>query len=89
MHVRTEVPYKQSTDLIPSDFDFKEGVLYAPIYRDRLSPNVAGSYEAKMFSGDKIRGEIAKFQVVFSQPSTKKEVKFVNINYDQSKGQTV
>jgi hypothetical protein len=89
LHIRTEVPNIQSSDLVRSDFQNKEGVKYAPIFRDRLSPNSTGSYEQKLMSGDKVRGEIAKFQVVFSQPSNPVYNNFVNINFEQSKGQTV
>lgn len=89
VHVRTEKPYVQSSDLVSSEFRTKEGVPYAAIYRDRLSPNVTGTYESKLLTGDRMRGDLAKFQVVFSQPSTQKQVKFVDINYNQSTGQTV
>ena len=89
VHVRTEVPYIQSSDLIAADFTVREGVNYSQLYRDRLSPNASGTYDQKLFTGDVIRGELAKMMVVFTAPSTKKEVKFVNIDFDGSKGQTV
>lgn len=89
VHIRTEIPNEQSSDLIASDFEYKEGVLYSPIYRDRLSPNIDGTPEMKLLKGDRMRGELAKFQVVFSQPINVKELKFVNINYDQSRGHSV
>lgn len=89
VHIRTEVPYLQSSDLIANDFSDKEGVKYAAIYRDRLSPNTAGTVVDKLYKGDPIRGELGKFQVVFSQPSSVKSWKFVNINYTPSTGQKV
>lgn len=89
VHVRTERPYIQSSDLVKSEFRNKEGVPYAAIYRDRLSPNVTGTYESKLLTGDRMRGDLAKFQVVFSQPSTEKQVKFVDVNYNASTGQSV
>lgn len=89
IHVRTEKPYTQSSDLVTADFEDKEGVKYSPILRDRLSPNTAGTVIDKLYKGDLVRGEIAKFQVVFSQPSTEKNVNFVNIHYDKSIGQIV
>ena len=89
IHVRTEKPYTQSSDLVATDFKNKEGVKYSSILRDRLSPNTAGTVIDKLYKGDLVRGEIAKFQVVFSQPSTEKNVNFVNIHYDKSIGQTV
>lgn len=88
VHARTEVPDVQSSDLRSSEFTIKEGVKYAPIYRDRLSPNVTGTYDQKLFTGDIVRGENAKFQVVFSTPTTLKNLKFVNIDFDPSSGHT-
>lgn len=95
-HVRTEVPYVQSTDAVADTFDYrsrlngdfmvKEGVSYADIYRDRLSPNVTGTYDSKMMKGDPIRGEIAKFQVAFLLPNTLKKIKFVNVGFTPSWG---
>lgn len=89
VHVRTEVPYVQSTDLISSDFTVKEGVNYSELYRDRLSPNATGSYEDKLYKGDTIRGELCKSMVVYTQPQGLKAVKFVDIDFDSSTGQTV
>ena len=89
VHFRTEKPFIQSTDLIPADFDDKEGVKYAPILRDRLSPNTSGGYEVALSKGDKLRGENSKYMVVFSLPTSLKGLKFVNINSTPSRGQTV
>ena len=88
VHARTEVPYVQSSDLRSTEFTIKEGVNYSPIYRDRLSPNVTGTYDQKLYKGDIVRGETAKFQVVFSTPTTPKVLKFVNIDFDPSSGHT-
>lgn len=89
VHTRTEIPYEQSTDLIAGDFTVKEGVNYAALLRDRLSPNAAGTYNQKMYTGDTIRGEASKTMVVYREPSQKKELKFINIDFDPSTGQTV
>lgn len=89
VHVRTEAPYEQSSDLIASDFRNNEGVLYASIFRDRLSPNVEGTPENKLYKGDKMRGEIGKFSIIYKAPTTLKQLKFVSINFIPSKGHTV
>lgn len=89
LHVRTEVPDVQSSDLIASDYSTKEGVHYSQLYRDRLSPNATGTYDQRLYTGDPIRGEIAKMMIVFREPSSKKEIKFFNIDFDNSLGQTV
>jgi hypothetical protein len=90
MHIRTEVPNLQSSDLIASDFRSIEGTWYSPLYRDRLSPNTGSTdYNANLYTGDKVRGEVAKFQIVYNQPTSIKQLKFVDINYDPSRGQSV
>lgn len=89
MHFRTEVPNVQSSDLVASDFSIREGVNYANILRDRLSPNKAGTYEQKLYKGDPVRGEVCKYLGLFSAPTTKKTLNFVDIKFNGSKGQTV
>jgi hypothetical protein len=86
VHVRTEVPNVQSSDARASEFEIKEGVNYASILRDRLSPNVPGSVNDKLIKGDKMRGEIAKFQVVYFLPTVKKVLKMFNIVFNPSRG---
>lgn len=88
VHNRTEVPYVQSSDIRLDEFRIKEGVNYATILRDRLSPNASGSYDQKVVTGDKMRGEVGKFQVVYTNPTTKKELKFANIGFIPSIGHT-
>lgn len=89
VHVRTENPNLQSSDLVLVDFKAKEGVQYSPIYRDRLSPNTAGTVVEKLYNGDYMRGEIAKMMIVYNQPTTLKELKFVSVEFNPSSGQTV
>jgi len=89
VHLRTEIPYVQSSDLVAGDFAVKEGVNYAPVYRDRLSPNATGTYSQKLFTGDTVRGEWTKVQIVYLSPTNRKDIKFINIDFDQSTGQTV
>ena len=96
VHVRTEVPYVQSSDIRggvlnqqtkkAGEFRVNEGVNYAPILRDRLSPNATGSFDQKLYTGDVMRGEVGLFQGVFSSPSTAKLWKFVNIGFIPSRG---
>lgn len=86
LHVRTEVPNVQSSDVRGNEFEVKEGVKYASVLRDRLSPNTPGTVNDKLIKGDKVRGEIAKFQVLFSQPVTKKVLKLFNIVFNVSRG---
>lgn len=89
VHVRTEVPYVQSTDLLASEFSIKEGVNYSELFRDRLSPNAPGNYSDKLYTGDVIRGELCKAMVIYTQPQVLKSTKFIDIDFDGSTGQTV
>lgn len=99
LHVRTEVPNVQSSDLrggaldqqtrLAGDFRVNEGVNYAQIYRDRLSPNVTGTYDQKIYKGDLMRGENALFQGVFSSPSTKKFLNFASVGFIPSRGHNI
>lgn len=79
-------PYEQITDLVASDFKEKEGVWYANLWRDRLSPNVTGTAVEKMYKGDKIRSSALKVQLEFATNVKKLQLKFVNIGYHESKG---
>jgi len=86
VHTRTEVPNVQSSDIRLNEFEVKEGVNYAPLWRDRLSPNVSGDAEQKLRKGDRIRGEIGKFQVNYSLPTNPKDLKLFNIGFNISRG---
>ncbi|MEJ7831147.1 MAG: hypothetical protein WKF91_23270, partial [Segetibacter sp.] len=82
----TDLPNEQITDLVSSEFRAKEGIYYASILRDRLSPNVAGTPEAKLISGDKMRTAAIKCQIEFNTSAKKLQLKFVNIGYHISEG---
>jgi len=86
VHSRTEVPNVQSSDIRGNEFFIKEGVNYAPLMRDRLSPNVSGGYDQKIMQGDPVRGEIGKFQVNYSLPTNPKDLKLFNIGFIISRG---
>lgn len=85
-HCRTEKPNVQSTDLIAGDYENKEGVYYAALLRDRLSPNSSGTYAEKLYTGDRMRGENGLFQGVFFIPTTSRYVNFVDIGFIPSRG---
>ena len=86
LHIRTEVPNVQSSDLRAVDFANAEGVKYSSIYRDRLSPNTTGTADEKLYKGDNMRGEIGLFQGVFFTPLARKIWNFVNISFVPSRG---
>jgi hypothetical protein len=42
-----------------------------------------------MWSGDRMRGEVAKFIVYYLSAATKKALKFMNLGFNGSTGQSV
>lgn len=99
IHIRTEVPNVQSSDIrsgtynrrtmLNGDFSIKEGVSYASILRDRLSPNVTGTPDQKLFTGDDMYGEVGMFTVAYKRPTSLKSLKLFNIGFIPSRGHTV
>lgn len=87
VHHRTELPFVQSTD--NTEWTNREGVLYEKygILRDRLSPNVTGSFDDKLYTGDNMRGQWLK---VFVEYDTRQQlqVRFFNVGFRISDGQT-
>ena len=99
IHIRTESPYVQSSDLrsgtysertrMNGDFTVKEGVSYSEIFRDRLSPNSSGTSSQKLFTGDDMTGEVGLFTVAYKRPAITKSMKIFSIGFIPSRGHTV
>lgn len=86
VHIRTEIPYVQSTDLEGEDFVLREGFYYADVLRDRLSPNVTGSFYDKSLKGDKIRSSLLEVYVEFSTFADELYVYLVKLMWQPSSG---
>jgi hypothetical protein len=71
--------------LVASDFDVKEGVNYAAVLRDRLSQNVSGTVEDKLFKGDLIRGKAILLLVQWAK-GTNANFRMISIGYNNSTG---
>jgi hypothetical protein len=91
VHIRTENPNIQSSDLVSKDFRDFEKIWYAGILRDRLTPTLSGSYTVKVNMGDRIRGTAAKIMLEWGLEKAAQlvQVKFVNIIYIDSQGHKV
>lgn len=63
--VLTEYPNIQVSDIV-DEWINREGVFYASIKRDRLSPNVSGTYDDKLFTGDRMRSNWLKVYMEFT-----------------------
>lgn len=86
VHIRTENPYIQSSDLEDEDFRFREGLYYGEIRRDRLSPNESGSFFDKSLKGDKMRSSLLEVYAEFSTFADELYVYLVKTMWQQSKG---
>lgn len=64
-HIRTESYNIQSSDIV-GEWVSRENILYSPILRDRLSPNVSGTFDDKLFTGDRMKGNWAKVYFEFT-----------------------
>lgn len=82
-------PYVQSSDLIDSDYETKEGIFYAAIYRDKLSPQFLHNFPVALISGDKMRTTALRIMLEFSAVTTPVQLKFATIGYSVSEGHTV
>jgi hypothetical protein len=84
VHLRTEDPYTQSSDLPyvgVVDFVSKEGVIGAPLLRDRLSPNATGGYDAKQVTGDRLIGKalLVMLEYEFQTDTTPLQLRIVDV----------
>lgn len=86
IHIRTENPYIQSSDLEDEDMRLREGIYYGEIRRDRLSPNATGTYFEKSLKGDKMRSSLLEVYVEFSTFAEELNVYLIKFMWQQSKG---
>jgi hypothetical protein len=85
VHHRCELPNIQSTD--NTEWNNREGVLYEKygILRDRLSPNVTGSFDQKLYTGDKMMGQWLKVYVEFTTNQLL-QIRFFNVGASTDPG---
>ncbi|MCA9339280.1 MAG: hypothetical protein KDA17_00040 [Candidatus Saccharibacteria bacterium] len=65
VHIQVKHPYLQSSDIEDEEFEDREGVYYAQIKLDRLTPGFGGNYLAAMNSGDSMRGRVANIAIQY------------------------
>lgn len=70
VHIRTEIPDVQSSDLVELEFSNLEGIPYASFRKDGLSPNISGTRLNKQARGDDMIGRYAKIFVEFAKNRT-------------------
>jgi hypothetical protein len=89
-------PNEQITDIAYNDVDIEgnpiwnnvEGVQYATFFRDRLSPNVNGAADEKLYTGDPIISAVGYVMIEFQNYDEALRLSFSNIGFILSKGQS-
>lgn len=84
--MRCFYPFQQGSDLLASDFKNLEGIFYAPILRDRLTPSFNNNYFAALYGGDPMRNTALYIYLVFDPTQGIVQIKSVNTNYNISVG---
>ena len=85
--VYTTLPNTQITDLVNTDYVSQEGILYAKLLRDRLSPNASGTADQKLLNGDIVLSQIPQIMAEFQQYSSIIYINFVDVGFNLSRGQ--
>jgi hypothetical protein len=80
-------PNVQISDLTATDYDNLQGIFYASWFRDRLSPNVSGTPDEKLYTGDELTDVALFVMLEFKQYSNLFYCNFVNIGWQASRGQ--
>jgi hypothetical protein len=81
-----DYPNVQVTDLAAENYTNQQGFMYADFKRDRLSPNVSGTADARMFEGDPITDIVLKVMCEFQQYTSLAYINFVDLSYEISRG---
>jgi hypothetical protein len=83
-YIMSDYPWIQISDLVGTDFNDLEGVFYASILRDRLSP-LYGDNNKALYYGDPMLSKAPMVQLTFTA-SQLFHLKYVNIGYQLSAG---
>jgi len=86
VYLYADYPYQQSSDLVDTDFKDLEGVYYAAIYRNKLTPTAIGFTTDSLLTGEKMRNVAMYFMVEFPATTQPLALKFLNIGFGLSRG---
>ena len=86
--IMSDYPNQQITDIVASEFTQKEGVWYAAVPRDRLSPNSSGTAFERSLVGDFVKSVTPLICLEWQKYNGLLEVDFVNVGCLTSKGHT-
>jgi hypothetical protein len=79
-------PNQQATDLMDYEWQNLEGMLYAAIKRDKITPTAQGYTTTALLTGETIRTHALKIYFEFSGGIVPLQLRFININFDISRG---
>lgn len=88
VYFMTRYPFVQVSDLVSTDLVPKEGIWYAPIYRNKLDPAFT-SPTAALIAGEKMRTTALYIMTQWDATKGLVQAKFLNIGYTPSLGQPV
>lgn len=81
----TEYPYIQASELYPDNFEDREGLFYAAILRDKLTPGVTNA----LLKGERMRGTVLKIYAEWIVSGNNQvNFKFADIGFAISRGHT-
>ena len=89
VHLRTESPNVQSSDLVNDEFRSWENIWYAGILRDRLTPTLMNkTVVERLHYGDNMRGPAIRILLEWDVNTAQNniQIKFVNLTYIDSQG---
>lgn len=81
-------PNEQITDLTADDYVDQEGFYYAEFLMDRLSPNVSGTADERLYTGDEIKGVVVMVQCEWQAYDSLLWINFVDIGWSMARGQS-
>jgi len=82
----SEYPYTQITDLISTDYTNQEGILYATVFMDRLSQNVSGTADEKLYTGTVVKSAYPLVMIEWQNYTSQLICNFINVLFDISRG---
>lgn len=85
-YVRSEVPYQQATDLMDYEWKDLEGVWYATLRRNKLTPTATGLTTGGLLSGEKMRAVAFRFHLQWTLGGERLQLRRVTIGYQLSRG---
>ena len=90
MYFRSEIPYVQGSDLVDFDWTNYEGMFYATIYRNRITPTQSGYTTDGLLTGEKMRTNamrvLLEFEVLNNVPL---QLRYATLEYILSKGHLI